>query len=163
VTQAPQPPPTGTPNATHTPFRWGMESMVWLLGGPPAGAGGPVGHPSTARAGPGPAGEPSQQNGKYTQVGGCLRATPVRMSGAGCPIWQRRFWSGHPSASRLTTYNLLPKVPQAPHCTSEVENFFRLRRAGPFTAPSRSARSPYFLAAGLRCHIDASPSTPSSN
>ena len=62
----------------------------------------PAGHPSTARAGPRPAG--AQPAKRKIYPGGCLRATPVRMSGAGCPIWQRRFWSGHPSASRLTTF-----------------------------------------------------------
>jgi hypothetical protein len=59
VTQAPQPPPSHPKRIPQ--FRWGMESMFWLLG-PPAGTGGPPQHRTGQQ-------EPSQQNGKYTQVG----------------------------------------------------------------------------------------------
>jgi hypothetical protein len=110
----PPPTPTGGPilfppgAPPHPPNAFHSSGGVWS---PCFGCWGrqqaPAGHPSTARAGPGPAG--AQPAKRKTDPGPCLRATPVMMSGAGCPIWQRRFWSWH-GRTRIATYNLLPKV-----------------------------------------------------
>lgn len=61
-------------------------------------------HRRATPAPPGPAPglwEPSR-GGRKTDPGGCVRATPVRMSGVCRPIWRRRFPSAHPSASHRT-------------------------------------------------------------